>query len=52
MYVTDEAGNPVADGTDVTISIGTDPTGVATLNGVLNGSETNPTTSGLATFPI
>ncbi len=50
VYVTDEAGNPVADGTDVTISIGTDPTGVATLNGVLNGSETNPTTSGLATF--
>jgi hypothetical protein len=50
VYVTDSCSDPVADGTNVTISIGTDPTGVATLNGVHLGTETQTTSSGVATF--
>jgi hypothetical protein len=47
VEVEDAFGNHVADGTNVTMSIGTDPTGVATLGGTL----TQPTSGGFASFP-
>ena len=42
----DAYGNPVVDGTPITMSIGFDPTGSATLG----GSTTQTTVSGVATF--
>ncbi len=47
VEVEDAFGNHVADGTNVTMSLGVDPTFVATLDGTF----TQPTSGGIATFP-
>jgi uncharacterized repeat protein (TIGR01451 family) len=47
VEVEDANGNHVADGTNVTMSIPTDPTGIATLDGTL----TQSTLGGFASFP-
>ena len=51
VYVTDQCQRPVADGTTVTMSIGTDPTSTGpTDHATLGGLLTKTTSSGVATF--